>query len=171
MSECYYGRKKWKVWWHYAIFIIHSYNTIILSFTIRRGRLLVSSSLLSSELSKRNFHGVPSRDSNLGLPYRLQQAAALKTELRREKFTHPSIVVLSGVIFSASKTNWIRIRISRRSTPSLHHSTHMCLPVTSRTISMLPDPDPHSQYGLGSTTMDKIHEKRSIEQILSFLCI
>jgi hypothetical protein len=126
--------QKWKVWWHYAtVFNIYyfyysfiQYNNTFIHHSPRPSSCI----FVASELSKRNFHGVPSRDSNLGLPYRLQQAAALKTELRREKFTHPSIVVLSGVIFSASKTNWIRIRISRRSTPSLHHSTHMCLPVT-----------------------------------------
>ncbi len=56
--------------WNLLFFFnIHSYNTITLrsSFTIRRGPS--SWILIASSLSKESLHGMPSRDSNPGLPY------------------------------------------------------------------------------------------------------
>ncbi len=56
-------------WNFYYFFNIHSYNTITLrsSFIIRRGPS--SWFLIASSLSKWSLHGMPSRDSNSGLPY------------------------------------------------------------------------------------------------------
>ncbi len=84
-----------KVWWHYAtLFEIYYFLTFIhtiqshihSSFTIRRGPS--SWILIASSLSKGSLHGMPSRDSNSGLPYSKPthyqlSCAASSTELRR----------------------------------------------------------------------------------------
>ncbi len=62
--------------WNLLFFNIHSYNTITLrsSFAIRRGPS--SWILIASSLSKGSLHGMPSRDSNSGLPYSKPSCAA-----------------------------------------------------------------------------------------------
>ncbi len=68
-----YPHQKIKVWWPYATLFVYFYysvtiHTFIQSFThnIRWGP---SPYLHSCRLSGRNLPGVPSRDSNSGLPY------------------------------------------------------------------------------------------------------
>ncbi len=63
----------------FIIFNIHSYDTIIQTYILHPWPSPSFCILIASPLSKRNLHGVSSRELNSGLPY----ADALPTELRR----------------------------------------------------------------------------------------
>ncbi len=127
MWECYSGREKLKVWWHRAtlwhlLFFLTFIHTVHSYFHSPFAQaLLVSSSLLAQQ-----------EEPLWGAEPRFEVGPALQATASRRaniwatpRKISPSIFFLSGVIFSASKTNWIRIRISRRSTPSLHHFKHV----------------------------------------------
>jgi hypothetical protein len=112
-----------KVWWHYLfdIFIIfnnHSHSTVIHSFILHHSPRPVFLYLhcFFTQLEK-NLHGVPSRESNSGLPYSKPTHCKLSYAAPRLNYTSPKLIYAAPKLSYAAPKPKLCILICDRILP------------------------------------------------------